>query len=169
MRRLLVTLSIIVAAGLVMSCKNSRAGEESTPETAELPEATGEPIEEIDLERHMWEHRTILLFAPSPKHREYVEMRREVSENPDGVEERDLVVYHLFFDRPGRFENRPVTVEATQKLRRRMAVLEDAFTFILVGKDGTQKMRAEEAVDVETVFSEIDSMPMRQREMKEGE
>jgi hypothetical protein len=36
-----------------------------------------------------------------------------------------------------------------------------------VGKDGTVKRRSEAPVPLSQVFEQIDSMPMRQREMRE--
>ncbi|QED28004.1 DUF4174 domain-containing protein [Microvenator marinus] len=42
----------------------------------------------------------------------------------------------------------------------------EPFTLILVGKDGTEKLRSHKAVAVEMLFETIDAMPMRIREMK---
>ena len=41
-----------------------------------------------------------------------------------------------------------------------------AFTFILVGKDGGEKLRSDTVVSAEQLFSIIDAMPMRKDEMK---
>jgi len=38
---------------------------------------------------------------------------------------------------------------------------------VLVGKDGGEKLRRGAAVDIDEIFSVIDAMPMRQREMEE--
>ena len=42
-----------------------------------------------------------------------------------------------------------------------------AFTFILVGKDGGEKMRADTVVSLAQLYKTIDAMPMRREEMKE--
>lgn len=145
---------------------------EKDEETVTLPVEEKEPsemVESVDLdELHLWEDRVILLFAQNPKNPKYREMAAELAESTEGVADRDLVIYHLFWERPGLVGDKGVPVEVAKQLQREHAVLEDAFTFILIGKDGSQKMRAEEAVPVKMVFDEIDSMPMRQREMKEG-
>ena len=39
---------------------------------------------------------------------------------------------------------------------------------ILVGKDGTEKLRAHHVVSAQALFALIDAMPMRQREMREA-
>lgn len=67
------------------------------------------------------------------------------------VEERDIVVYSVEFDHK--------LAEAWN--------LKEPFTLVLIGKDGTEKLRSETKVDLDTVFELIDSMPMRKSEMKE--
>ena len=42
-----------------------------------------------------------------------------------------------------------------------------AFTFILVGKDGGEKMRTDTVVSLAQLFRTIDAMPMRREEAKE--
>ena len=42
-----------------------------------------------------------------------------------------------------------------------------AFTVLLIGKDGGEKLRSHEIVSPETLCQLIDSMPMRQEEMRE--
>lgn len=173
---------LLVAAG-AFGCKSNSAEADSTKTNAESEQSQeeavalpiesvepGESIESVDLrEKHLWQDRVILLFAPNPTHPDYREMAAELAESSDGIEERDLVIYHLFWERPGLVGDKEVPVEVAEGLRREHAVLKDAFTYILLGKDGAQKMRSEEAVPVKTVFDEIDSMPMRKKEMKEEE
>ena len=45
-------------------------------------------------------------------------------------------------------------------------VPEDDFKFILVGKDGTVKLRSNQTVSGVDLFALIDSMPMRGEEMR---
>ncbi len=44
-------------------------------------------------------------------------------------------------------------------------VVDTGFTVILIGKDGTVKRRSNEVLDAWEFFDQIDTMPMRQREM----
>ncbi len=39
------------------------------------------------------------------------------------------------------------------------------FTVLLIGKDGTEKLRADTVPNLQTVYAVIDGMPMRGREM----
>jgi hypothetical protein len=43
------------------------------------------------------------------------------------------------------------------------------FTLILIGKDEGEKLRSAKPVEIETIFNLVDSMPMRQAEMKSKE
>ncbi len=43
-----------------------------------------------------------------------------------------------------------------------------SFEFILVGKDGGEKLRADTVVGMQQLFSVIDAMPMRKDEMKQS-
>jgi hypothetical protein len=52
-------------------------------------------------------------------------------------------------------------------LRRRFRVPDDAFRVILLGLDGGAKLTSDEPLTTETLFSTIDAMPMRQRELSE--
>ncbi|SDG31801.1 protein of unknown function [Dyadobacter soli] len=45
----------------------------------------------------------------------------------------------------------------------------NAFTFILVGRDGGEKLRSSEVVSAEKLFGLIDAMPMRKDEMRRNE
>jgi hypothetical protein len=40
------------------------------------------------------------------------------------------------------------------------------FYAILIGKDGSEKLRSASAIDTEKLFGTIDAMPMRRQEMK---
>jgi len=41
-----------------------------------------------------------------------------------------------------------------------------AFTVVLIGKDGGEKLRREEGANLGEIFGLIDTMPMRRREMR---
>jgi hypothetical protein len=72
--------------------------------------------------------------------------------------------------------DRPVTVDGTKAkdlandaLRGRFGVTGNSFAAILVGKDGTEKLRHDAPVTAAKLFATIDAMPMRRREMREEE
>ncbi len=51
-------------------------------------------------------------------------------------------------------------------LRKRLGVAERGFAVVLVGKDGTVKEVWHDPVDPKRIFTLIDQMPMRRREMR---
>lgn len=72
------------------------------------------------------------------------------------LEERDSFVGDL-----------PLEEEAVRQLQEEFEIDPADFVIILVGKDGGVKLRQEEYTPMGDIFDLIDSMPMRQREMKE--
>lgn len=111
----------------------------------------------VDMDQHHWQDRVILLFAADNEDEHYKAMRQQLDDEVDGVKDRDLVIYELFFDQSDG------TAEATAEAWN---VESAGFTYLLIGKDGRVKARSEKAVAVESIFRQIDSMPMRQREMR---
>lgn len=122
-------------------------------------------MQEVELEKHRWEDRVILLFAPDRSDEDFVSMTTELRQNEEGVQDRDLVVYELVKN-DARVGDTPVSGEAVEALTTRFEV-EDGFTYILIGKDGGVKKRSQRAVSIDSIFEQIDSMPMRQREMRD--
>lgn len=117
---------------------------------------------------YQWQNRLLLVFAPAPD-REEVRAQQGLFEGKEAeLKDRDLLVAYLFPEE-GRIEDETVSAEDTTSLRERYGVAEDDFIVILIGKDGTAKERLEEPMQSADLFATIDAMPMRQREMKEGE
>ena len=130
-----------------------------------------QPLQSADLSPYRWQNRLLLLFAPSPEDGAYGEQMRLLENETAALEDRDLLVFHLFGDSGGLEAAPPFTPspEVTATLRERYDVAEDAFTVILVGKDGGEKERYRAPVAPETFYSAIDAMPMRRREMRGGD
>ena len=119
---------------------------------------------QVDLKQYQWEKRLILLFAPSAEEQAYRE-QVVVLEGSEGLLERDLLIAHLFETGSGQLGDEVLSEDEAAALRSEYEV-GDGFTFILIGKDGTEKRRSQEVVQVDDLFTQIDSMPMRQREMQ---
>lgn len=94
-----------------------------------------------------WENRIVLIFGDD---QQAISKQKETFDaKKNGFEERDLKVFI-----------NPETKEM-QKLRN-----ETGFEVILIGKDGGVKKRKTELMTTEELFGIIDSMPMRQSEMR---
>ena len=121
---------------------------------------------QVDLKKYQWEKRLILLFAPSPQEQAYREQVAVLEGSSGGLLERDLLIAHLFETGSGQLGDDMLSENKAASLRSEYEVGGE-FTLILIGKDGTVKRRSQEVVPVEELFAQIDSMPMRQREMGE--
>jgi hypothetical protein len=82
------------------------------------------------------------------------------------VADRDLLVFSLISNGQSRMGEDVLSRQEAENIRRRFQVTPDEFRVVLLGKDGTVKL-SETEVRLSDVFALIDSMPMRQQEMRE--
>ena len=109
------------------------------------------------LEPYRNRNRVLLIFAPSPANKAYLEQKRLLERAEDGLQERDVVVLEL------------LEGEQARALRDDFSVSENVFAVVLIGKDGGEKERFLEPAQPGTLFNIIDQMPMRRREMEAEE
>lgn len=107
------------------------------------------------LARYRWKHRLVLVFAPDAASPDRAEQRRLLQDRQTDADERDLVLLDVLPDSPD-----------AATLRQRFNVKPDEFRVLLIGKDGGEKLRREKPVPPKEFFDRIDSMPMRQGEMR---
>jgi hypothetical protein len=100
-----------------------------------------------DLKHYQWKNRVLLLFAPAHDDARVKKQTALIEANRSGFEDRDLIAFLIPEQSP---------------LRDRFHIDGKTFTVILIGKDGTEKLRRSSIVDPEQLFRLIDSMPMRQ-------
>ena len=158
---------------LVMGCSSS--GDDRAPaapgtevseterhgetEVAAGPETT-EAL--VTLDAHQWKHRVLLIFAPHDN--DALREHRKRWSAVEGTVERDMVRIEVVGDVVWRDGERRGDADA---LRNRFTPEPRAeLTVVLIGKDGGEKMRGPRLAPAD-VFSTIDAMPMRQREMRE--
>ncbi|MBS3780855.1 MAG: DUF4174 domain-containing protein, partial [Desulfovermiculus sp.] len=54
----------------------------------------------MDLQEYRWKNRLLLVFSPSDTDQTYLELQRALGRAEDKLQDRDMVVFHLFaFDR----------------------------------------------------------------------
>lgn len=123
------------------------------------------------MERYLWEKRVLLIFTPSLEDGSYLEQKAllEQAAAQGALAERDMVTITL-----ARRDRVMIDGEAVPRLFAKpfyefYDVGRDSFTVILIGKDGTEKLRSYPPVETDTLFKLIDSMPMRQQEMQGGD
>ncbi len=110
-----------------------------------------------------WQKRIILVFS---QENNFIKSVKEVlEENFESVNERHIAYFLLNND--STFTNYPnaLASEFSDKLMKRFADNKFQNKIILIGKDGRIKLE-EDTFNLMKIFRLIDSMPMRQREMK---
>ena len=106
-----------------------------------------------------WEERVLLVFAPQERDAGLSKQRKNVGADGDGFRDRELRVVEVVG------ESVAGARDYAPRLRQRYRIASDEFAAVLVGKDGTVKLRTNRPIDTAQLFTTIDSMPMRQREM----
>lgn len=108
-----------------------------------------------------WENRVILVKASSNPE-EAVGILHQFR---DGVAERD-VLWFVVTGQAVESNLQTMTDGMAESIRQKLEAQPEGASVILIGKDGGIKDRSSE-LDLESLFSRIDQMPMRIREMRE--
>jgi len=118
--------------------------------------------------QHRWQNRLLIIVDKDGDSNERFEQLAKLKNDLAGLKERKLLVYQLskkgyqkgiepkmdwlpFTDKKNKF------IQKAQK---------ESFTVYLIGLDCGIKMKKTKIVDISTIFSLIDGMPMRQAELK---
>jgi hypothetical protein len=121
----------------------------------------------IELKRYMWKNRLLLVFAPSEDDERYRALRRELQRQEHEIVDRDLLMFHILESGESRLGDSLIDHQSAASLRNHFSVNPGQFIVVLIGKDGGEKLRRGGEADITEIFSLIDSMPMRQREIRE--
>jgi hypothetical protein len=118
-------------------------------------------------------NRALLIFAATSATPDFAHQQQLFKNQATELAERDLIVIPVLHqwtpaDADLRQSRNSFTTDAEQKrLRNRYNIQPDEFTVILLGKDGGEKLRSHIPVTIEELSSTIDSMPMRQQELRQ--
>jgi Domain of unknown function (DUF4174) len=123
-------------------------------------------ISPADMRPHFWKERVVIVFAPSDADPRLAEQRAALAADPGGMAERKVISYEVVGTREVSKEGRPLGAEAAADFRERFNAPVEEFEVIVIGLDGLVKQRDVEVVDSGELFELIDSMPVRQAEMK---
>ena len=117
---------------------------------------------------YLWKKRPLILFSPSPDTPVYHAALESLSAHQHQIAERHMAIIEVFENgwvrTKGQYDSRHNAVS----LRQRFSVQKGQLSSILIGKDGTLKLRQKGRLDLGEIFSVIDRMPMRQQEMRKG-
>ncbi|MEM6831031.1 MAG: DUF4174 domain-containing protein [Bacteroidota bacterium] len=113
-----------------------------------------------------WEKRVLIVSAESSASLDDQTQQQRLSDAKKEMMDRDLVVYRLYNDHWFGPSDEPLEKGQTDVIREAYAVPTDQFMVVLIGKDGSVKLRSDEPVSVNDLFNLIDRMPMRRAEMR---
>ena len=100
---------------------------------------------------YRWKNRLLIMVASKSNHDELKSQRKAFEKNPEALIKRDLLLF---------------AVKTNAKILSKFSIKRDFEGVLLIGKDGGLKFQAPFPVDPKTIFDRIDSMPMRQAEMR---
>lgn len=113
------------------------------------------------LDQYRWKNRILLVFAPDPQDQQLRDQLSLLQPSRAGLMERDLKVIVV---NPKSDTN--ITAADAKHLSQVYKVEKDTFRVVLIGKDGTEKLRTSQPISPAELFRIIDAMPMRQSELK---
>ena len=100
--------------------------------------------------------RKVLVFYNNEGKQQWESQMDVLKAAQSGIKERDINVESISFSPQNESKWKKWKVEGS-----------DTFTFILVGRDGGEKLRSSEVVKTDKLFGLIDAMPMRKNEVNE--
>ena len=118
-----------------------------------------------ELDDYRWESRPLLLFAPSDSDPRLVETLSRIEASRCDFAGRDMVIGIVVTEGNSSLDGHVASVDQSQRLASRYAIGDNAFSVVLIGKDGGEKLRVNAVPDLQAVYAVIDGMPMRSREM----
>jgi hypothetical protein len=118
---------------------------------------------EPGLSTYLWKHRLLLAFGDPVRLKQQAEAFRRTE---DGARERDLLLIEVPASGPVVVLGAPTSAQLNAAELRRAFRVGSGFTALLVGKDGTEKLRSPRPVSLTEIFDVIDAMPMRQQEAR---
>lgn len=120
----------------------------------------------LDLSQFKWKNRLLLLFAPHRDHPFFDSLHQAMISRKGEVKDRDLIVFEMFEEGPSTVNGEDLNPQTALMLRVKYNIQPGEFTIILIGKDGGVKLNRREKTEIEDIFGLIDSMPMRQQEIR---
>ena len=121
----------------------------------------------MDLTQFQWKNRLLFIFAEDASHPLFKDLQSQIEAEKAEVDDRDLIVFEVPANGPARMGTTNLDRQQADSLRNHFDLPSDTFSLILVGKDGGIKLKRSDQVDLTEIFGLIDSMPMRQREMRQ--
>ncbi|WP_439128384.1 DUF4174 domain-containing protein [Polaribacter sp.] len=113
-----------------------------------------------NIKKHLWKNRVLLVFTNDVQSDFYKNQVLMLQEHPKELLERKLVVYR--FTKNSYQYNFSGNWKKSTKFKNEKS----DFKIMLIGLDGGIKLEQTQLLSTEKLFTIIDGMPMRKRELK---
>ncbi len=121
------------------------------------------------LSKYQWDNRVLIIYSNDDGENKLQEQKSKYTLSKDEYNERDLLIFHLS---DNQFHNLTEKLSEGISISALKAFLsikkEDEFKVVLLGKDGRIKLKSEQVISNQKLFSTIDAMPMRRNEMRDN-
>lgn len=117
-----------------------------------------------ELSDYLWQRRPLLLFAPADSDPRLVETMRRIDASRCDFVDRDIVLGRIVTEGTSTLDGHVVDTNQARRLVSEFGVGADSFSAVLIGKDGSVKLRVADVPDLQAIYAVIDGMPMRGRE-----
>ena len=111
-----------------------------------------------------WKNR-IVLVSQGEDPIQFSRQMKELVTNEESLIDRHMLIFKVEGDQLIEAGN-DAKIEIDSRTAKKYQLREGVFEVILIGKDGGVKLRENSFVEQEKIFALIDTMPMRQVEMR---
>ena len=108
-------------------------------------------------------HRVLVVSTPSAKDPSFRRQDQWLARAGAGLRERDVAVIRIVADAIGSPHQPRLEAAA---VRAAAGLDASRFGVVLIGKDGSEALRASRPLTAQSLFAIIDAMPMRRREIE---
>ena len=122
--------------------------------------------EPFSLGDYQWENRLLVVSSPAPDDPKFTRQLQQVAATGSEFAERDLVLISLATGGTSQAGERQLGPAQVDAIRSALGIDAGVFAVLLVGKDGGVKLSEEAVVAMDDIYALIDTMPMRQQEMR---
>lgn len=119
-----------------------------------------------DLSKHHWENRLILLLTEDLTNENFTDQLKELQSGLKGLDDRKVIVYQVFQHQMKIGLAKDAQWTTATNLYKKYDEKDSPFEFYLIGLDGKVKLQEFSCVSIDKILDLIDSMPMRQEEIR---
>ena len=124
-----------------------------------------ETVGEFHLVERVAQQLVLVVSAPNEDDKNLRELHNEVALAPEAFADHDMALVTLLDNAVSTAGDRVLTTEEAAAACETLGIRPGSFALRLIGKDGLVKLSNPTATSMTEIYSLIDSMPMRQREM----